>query len=448
MAADIPLALQTLYAELVDRAASDAFDEAFAEDGAFVPKTVRGRRYWYFQMPTKEGRGQRYVGPETPDLLDRIKRHKQDRREQRDRQTLVSTLVRSGHLAAPPAEIGEVIAALAKAGVFRLRGVLIGTTAYQTYSAMLGTRLPVGSLRTEDVDIAQFSNVSVAIEDETPPVLETLRTVDPSFRAVSEQTDNRRVTKYRAKSGIRVDFLPPNIGPDTDEAVQLLALRTDAAQLRFLDFLIHRPEPAVVLHGGGAYVTVPAPQRYAIHKLIVSRRRRAGAAKGDKDIQQAASLLDILVRKRAHDLHAAWNEAHGRGPKWRKLLGEGLVLLPSITRDTTLKTVGAIRSIIDGLDLTFAAPPARYDFDRDVVTFRGEAAGEAVRCAISRETLDDHFRLRAASNEERLSLFRENRSLFERMARAKYLHWPVEQPDEVLVRTEEREALLAQLGEK
>jgi hypothetical protein len=146
MATVIPLALQTAYADLLDRAGSAAFDDAFAEDGVFTPKTVRGRRYWYFQIPAKEGRHQRYVGPETPELLERIRHHKDARHDERDRQALVSTLVRSAHLPRPAPPIGDILAALAKAGVFRLRGVLVGTIAYQTYPAMLGRRLPARNL--------------------------------------------------------------------------------------------------------------------------------------------------------------------------------------------------------------------------------------------------------------------------------------------------------------
>ena len=47
-----------------------------------------------------------------------------------------------------------------------------------------------------------------------------------------------------------------------------------------------------------------APERYAVHKLIVSRRRKEGAAKRDKDTQQAQALLNILADKRPHELKA------------------------------------------------------------------------------------------------------------------------------------------------
>jgi len=49
---------------------------------------------------------------------------------------------------------------------------------------MLGIRLSAASLQTGDIDIAQFKDVSVAIGDSTPPMLETLKQVDKTFRAI------------------------------------------------------------------------------------------------------------------------------------------------------------------------------------------------------------------------------------------------------------------------
>jgi hypothetical protein len=226
MTSDIPPSLQTAYADLLDRSASAAFSRAFAEDGVFTPKTIRERRYWYFQATQEDGtRKQRYVGPETPELLERIKTHKEARSDQRDRHALVSTLVRSARLPPPEAPIGQIVEALAEAGIFRLRGVLVGTVAYQTYSAMLGIRLSSAAVRTSDVDIAQFRHVSIAVEERVPPtILDALRKVDASFRAVPHMHDRRSVTSYVAKTGIRVDFLTPNRGPDTDAPAPLPAL--------------------------------------------------------------------------------------------------------------------------------------------------------------------------------------------------------------------------------
>ncbi len=436
------LVAQTIYAELLDRCANAAFDEAFFEEGAFTVKMIKGRRYWYFQVGVGAARKQRYVGVETPELLEHIARHRETRNDARERRALVSTLVRSFNMPRPIPQIGDVTAALAKAGVFRLRGVLVGTVAYQTYSAMLGVRLANALLETGDVDIAQFKNVSLAVEDNTPSVLETLRSVDKTFRTIPNMLDGRRVTNYAAKGGLRVDFLTPNEGEETGQPQSLPALQTDAQPLRFLDFLIHDPEPAVLLHDAGVFVQVPAPARYAVHKLIVASRRRDGTAKRDKDIRQADILLTVLAEKRPHELRLAWEEAHGRGPTWRKLLLQGLSVVSASARDLTLKTTDLRRLAIPGLDLTFSSPPVRYDFSRDIAMFEGEALGSAVSCAISREALDDHFGTSGLDQQGRLDSVLRSRSKIEFMARVKYRSWPIEEPGKVLIKTEDVPELL------
>jgi len=436
------LITQTTYAELLERCRTTAFQDAFSEDGSFVPKTIKGKRYWYFQKKSAGGREQKYVGPETSELLEQITQHRQTRDDERERHTLVSTLVRSFGMPRPIKEIGDVVAALAKAGIFRLRGVLVGTVAYQVYSPMLGVRFPHAILQTEDVDIAQFQNVSVAVEELIPPVLDLLKSVDETFRPVPHMHE-KTVASYVAKGGLRVDFLTPNEGGDTDIPQPLRAFQTDAEPLRFLDFLIHEPESAVLLHNAGIYVLVPSPQRFAVHKLIVSRRRRQGAAKQDKDVKQSAALLEVLNDKRPYELKSAWEEAYRRGSTWQNLLSEGLGSISAPTRDRVLRTIELPRNIIPGLRLEFAEPVPHYDFERDMVTFIGESDKAAVRCAISREALDDNFEATTGlSNQQRLDKFRKNRSSIEAMAREKYLNWPVEEPETVLIKTMEVPKLL------
>ena len=429
------LITQTTYAELLERCAATAFEAAFSGDGVFISKTIKGRPYWYFQLSSDEGRVQKYVGPETPELLERIAQHRQTRDDERERRALVSTLVRSSGLPRPIAEIGDILEALAKAGVFRLRGVLVGTVAFQTYSAMLGVRLPLAPLQTGDVDIAQFNNVSVAVKDHTPPMLDVLKEIDPTFRSVPHSSDKRRVTSYAAKGGLRVDFLTPNDGADIAVPQSLPALGTHAQPLRFLDYLIHDPEPAVILHNAGIYVWVPAPERYAIHKLIVARRRQEGSAKRDKDLRQAEILIEALAARRPHELRSAWLEAHGRGDTWRKLLLEGLLQLTPVARDSLLKVIGWTRNEVAGLDISFPSEPPRYDFSRDVVIFPAIDTGGSLRCEVSRETLADHYEADRLSQQERVVRFLKNRAEIEQMARTKYLSWPVEEPGVVLIKT-------------
>src|ERR1019366_1298033 len=57
-------------------------------------------------------------------------------------------------------------------------------------------------------------------------------------------------------------------------------------------------------------------------------------------------------------------------------------------------------------ELAFPAPEERYDSGRDAVVFWGLDRDERIRCIISEEALDDHFR---GDNRIKLEVFRENR---------------------------------------
>jgi hypothetical protein len=426
---DLPLMVQTAYAELLDRTRTDAFDDAFPDGGVFTAKIVRGRRYWYFQSTAAAGRVQKYVGPETPELLDRIAGHKAARAHVRDRRGLVAMLVRAGNLPRPLAAIGDLVAALADAGVFRLRGVLVGTVAYQTYPALLGCRLPAAAVQTNDVDVAQAEDVSAAIGDPTRPVQDVLRQADPTFRPVPGLYP-KRVASYHAASGLRVDFRTPNRGPDSEEPRTLRAFGTDAQPLRFLDFLIRDPEPAVLLHAGGIPVSVPAPQRYALHKLIVARRRHDDSPKRDKDIFQAQTLLNVLVDRRPDDLRDAWSEAFSRGKTWRQLLGEGIGLLHPATRDRVLRTVGVPRKVVPGLTLQFVPDRVRYDAATETLRCFAQAGRETVTCVVPSQALD-------ARADGALSAFRQNRGRIERALLDRFINEPVETPGEVHLRPDD-----------
>jgi hypothetical protein len=432
----LTLTFQTTYAELLEQCSLDAFDEAFPEAGTFVPKEVQGKRYWYFQLPASEGQKQKYVGPETPELLEKIKHHKNARQAERTRRSLVSTLVRSANLPRPLPKIGDIVAALARAGVFRLRGVLVGTVAYQTYSGLLGVRLPVSSLQTGDVDIAQFSDISVAVNDSTAPMLDILRTVDDSFRPVPHLHDSRQSVTYLTADKIRVDFLTPNRGPDTDKPRRLPAFGTHAEPLRFLDFLIRAPEPAVLLHDAGIYVMVPSPERYAVHKLIVAQRRVGPSnAERSKDMAQAEALLNRLAEVRPTELREVWHEAQERSAKSSAYLYAGLADIDAVIRDRTLATIGEVRAKVPDLDLSFDDATPKEDFDRDSLFLWANAGDERIRCLISRATLDDNYGADGLGKEGRIKALQANRPEIEALLRQKYLHDPAEDPGQVILKT-------------
>ena len=324
---------RVLYSELAQRGLDAAFSADFSLEGRFVTAESRGRRYWYFDLSDGAGgKRRRYVGPvDDPDITSRVESFRELKADARARRKLVATLVREAGLPRPDPLAGDVVQALADAGLFRLRGVLVGTVAFGIYPAILGTRFPGSLMGTGDADFAQFHSISAAVGDGLPPVLDVLRAVDPTFREIPHMTDGRSSTRFRASSGFLVEFLTPNTGSAEYEGrpAPMPALGGASAEpLRFLDFLIHDPVRAVLLHGSGVPVLVPSPERYAVHKLIVGSRRRHdgdGAGKSDKDRQQALTLLrTMLLLRREQDLADAWMEAWGRGSSWREAMTTSL----------------------------------------------------------------------------------------------------------------------------
>jgi hypothetical protein len=323
---------QTLYSELVQRCLDAAFMKDFSLDGRFISMESGGRRYWYFDTPHEGGKKRRYVGPvDDEEVNRRVEQFKDLKSDYRARRKLVSTLVREAYLPRPQAMAGDIVQALAEAGYFRLRGVLVGTVAFQCYPALLGVRLANTTLQTNDADFAQFHSIAVAVGDAIPDVLAVLQTVDPTFRAVPHQTDGRQSTQFVSRSGYKVEFLTDNRGSSENASrpTRMPALGSTSAQaLRFLDFLIYEPVRAVLLHGAGVPVLVPAPERYAVHKLIVGSRRRTdadGTAKARKDRMQAEALMEAMIETRQREpLAEAYMEAWDRGPAWREAISASL----------------------------------------------------------------------------------------------------------------------------
>ncbi|MDQ0323041.1 hypothetical protein QO002_005247 [Pararhizobium capsulatum DSM 1112] len=332
---EIELTYRTMFADLASKTFDAQFEADFPLDGRFVSVPVKGKKYWYFEFPTPDGDKRRYVGPELDkEITNRVQAHKDIKDDIRERRRLVGTLKRSG-MAGPDRFAGDVTKALADAGLFRLRAVLIGSVAFGCYSGLLGIRLPNSSLQTADADYAQDFAISAEVDDSLPPILEVLQSVDPTFRAVPHQADKARVVAFVNKANYRVEFLTGNRGSDDHigKPSPMPALGGASAEnLRFLDYLIYEPVRTVLLHREGVSVLVPAPERYAVHKLIVASRRltdAVGRAKRDKDLYQTSLLFEALVETRQQAILVdAFEEAWQRGPSWQEGLRAGLDLLP------------------------------------------------------------------------------------------------------------------------
>ncbi|OWV97289.1 hypothetical protein ATY81_07500 [Rhizobium sp. R72] len=331
MIKQIDLMFRTMVAELQQRAFDDDWAEDFPPSGRFVPVAVDGRRYWYFDQPDGGGgQKRRYVGPaDDPLISERVETFKGKKSDYKARRKFVSTLTREAGLIAADHFTGDIVQALAKAGLFRLRGVLIGTVAFQCYSAYLGIRLPSAAILTGDADIAQDFAISAEVADSLPPILDLLKGLDPTFRAVPHISGSSRSHAFRNQTGYRVEFMTTNRGAEeySDKPAKMPALGGASAEpLRFMDFLIRDPVRSILLHGAGISVVIPDPCRYAVHKLIIAGRRQndaGGQAKRDKDLRQAGMLFDALpVTGHGPSLVYALEEAWDRGPAWKLAISE------------------------------------------------------------------------------------------------------------------------------
>ncbi len=323
-----PLTVQTTYADLLSRLQDDA---VYSIDGTPVCHERNGRNYWYARRYVDRKQVETYIGPETPELLERIDKMQTDvdrlKNNQKDRVKLVKMLRQAGLLAAD-VQTGKILSAIAAAGAFRLRAVLIGSHAFRTYPAILGVDILEALAATEDIDVAQFDTISVAVEDQIDPAFEeVLKTVDVfQPRPTLDHRDD--TAAWRSEGGAVVELLTPMIHAESDRHVHLPALQASAQPLKFLDYLIYETVPAAVLYRGGVLVNVPPPAKYAVHKLIVATMRTDTSAKAAKDIAQAAALIRILAEDQPDELEAAYNQAVNNGPKWKAAVKKGARRLP------------------------------------------------------------------------------------------------------------------------
>ena len=85
-------------------------------------------------------------------------------------------------------------------------------------------------------------------------------------------------------------------------------------------------------------------------------------------------------------------------------------------------------------DLTFPAPQETFVFERDIVFFYGQDGEAWVRCAISREALDDHFQ---GDGKDKLEVFRTNRQDIEQEVRRKYIAGDTEVDGSILIHSDD-----------
>jgi len=308
-------------------------DDAVSDFRGTPTRVERNDRvYWYDSYRIGSQVRKKYIGEDSDALRTRLEKNealKADAAERRKNRTRLVRLLRAEGFLNLDVATGSLMSAMAGAGVFRLGGTIVGTHAFRLYEGELGVRYDIDmTANTGDIDIASFTRLSLAIEDAASPPLEDVFR-DFAFTPQPSMEAGKTWRWKQSQSDLLVEFLTPSFD-DTEGLRTLPSLNVDAQALHHLNYLIAEPIKAAVIYRGGVLVQIPQPERFAIHKLIVADRRRAGtdALKSHKDRRQAAFLIEILAEDRPDELKDAYEDALSRGPKWRDRIKASLDRMP------------------------------------------------------------------------------------------------------------------------
>ena len=339
MFTELSLTAQTAYAQLLDAAVSAEHLRTIADvTGSFAGKTVRGKKYWYFQYTELTGLlRQVYVGPDNDAVRGLIAQSRQP-----------SLFAQLGPLARAAAALGctqalprhlRVIQRLSEYGFFKAGGVLVGTHAFLAYGNMLGVRWGDAS-RTQDVDFAH-SGKSLAIALPGNFTMNTdaaIKSLEMGLLPVSSLTSKTGATYLSPKEpDFRLDFLT-TLHRGGDAPFMHPRLGVMLQPLKFMEFSLVDVQQALLIAGDKTVVvSVPHPARYALHKLIIYGERTGSfSVKSNKDLHQAGSLLARLLETRAWEIDEAWEDLKSRGKGWTDRVKRGRDALAKVADDAAV----------------------------------------------------------------------------------------------------------------
>ena len=341
---DLPVSAATAFAQLQTAAmATELSRDVSHLQGSFASKMVKGSRHWYFAYRENAiSVRQIYVGPDTAAVKELIAKAGQQAPLDKLKPLAKSALA----LGCEPVQRKHlgVILRLNEFGFFRAGGVLIGTHAFLAYANQLGVRWRSPD-QTSDIDFAHAGrNVSIALPaDIMAQPHSALTTMESGFLPLVQYRGQAGASyKHRDEPEFQIDFLTPRTS-DSEDPIRIPNLDVALQPLRFMEFSLEDVQQTTLFDPTGRCVVVnlPAPQRYAVHKLlIVGERAGVFKAKVSKDLAQAAALISYFVAHDPDALQDAWADAMGRGPGWRKRAMEGLKALGRVEPEIA-QTLGA-----------------------------------------------------------------------------------------------------------
>lgn len=158
------------------------------------------------------------------------------------------------------------------------------------------------------------------------------------------QFNGRVGAQYRnpGDQELRLDFVTSMTRDGTP--VEMPDIKIALEPLKFMEFSLEQTVQGCVFSNLGAcVVNFPAPERLAVHKLIVFGERPARErTKATKDLLQAASLATYFLENgQAESFNQAWRDAIGRGKGWLARATQGREALLRIAPDLAAETLWA-----------------------------------------------------------------------------------------------------------
>jgi hypothetical protein len=317
---DLSLSAQTAYAELFSQTQAFELNSALSGlVGAFHKRTLKNKDYWYFAYRDIDQKlRMAYVGPDNERVRALVVRFNENRRD-KPLAPPARMAIAAGCAAATPKHF-RIIRRLSEYGFFRAGGILIGTHAFQALGNMLGVRWH-DAATTLDVDFAHAgNNVSIALPaDLKIDVHDALESLEMGLLPLS-QFNGKAGAQYRNPKDqeLRLDFVTSQTRTGTPVVMPNLNLTLEP--LKFMEFSLEALVQGCIFSNlGSCIVNLPAPERYAVHKLIIHGERPvAQRTKATKDLLQAANLISYFQETGQSSLfNHAWRDALSRGKGWK-----------------------------------------------------------------------------------------------------------------------------------
>ena len=308
----LPTPVQGVYSELVQRLQHDLDTPPPLPQPRKVPvrKVINGRTYWYWQWRESGKQVQKYIGKDTdPVTQTALAAAVEQAPPPADAKANLCELLRGLFGQAVTGPMARVLKELGADGLARTNALVVGTYAFIAYQGSFAIKWPQFAM-TEDIDLAAWPLPSAFSLNLYESLQRTTLGFEPARRL---DTAAPPVMYVVPNTHYRVDVLTPMVGRPHHDPIQIPSIRAHAEPLRYLDFLIDEPTLAAFPIGSGVLVRIPAPGRYAFHKLLIAPRRPT-LDKRQKDVAQARTLLALLVMDDPAEVQSAW-KALSRKPK-------------------------------------------------------------------------------------------------------------------------------------